>query len=662
MAWWRPPRPGRMAAAELAELAPGAQGMSMVGTFLAEQVSNATFELVSVPFFALQRRKQAAAGRSPATPASARGRRQRGQEGSKDAVVLPALIPIDPLLDEVAAQPGRDTTSSPPGSLERRREEREARRATEAERVRRSASRLCRGDRCILRRPTERATPSDEDIMRSLTQPVCPSMSSSRGALSSTADTSIFSSPSRLTARRHHTYTELFRVGLAGTELACLPVKKRKPLVHLSSRQGVHLGENSAMLAASEVRILPEDPVEAFFKTEQAPVQESQERSAEKRLLAQVLNYKHGENKEDTALPQMTPAVDPAQHAAVEDPVMEAAAEAAPLAVVGEAPAVPTLAATDGSQAAGEQTEAPAFRKSNDFWSGIIDGVLPKQRMSPLRREACQLLRFFVFGAVGNENKKGAKEKERVLYEPIGTKDQVRLLYAIWDRLDSEGANCVDFQDFRQLAERLVNDWRQDRRPSVQNSAPRREDGLQMAFLGAGTPEDNARFVAKLCEKMGQALNVKKNTMSIEDAMRFLWPCAGVPELKQMKAWCEDFALSNARWRVATPKVCPPSRVEELKAVFRYFDKDAHGAISSEELVRAGLMDRETARKCFNVVDGDGSGELEMGEFCEIMCPTGFRANSRAETATTKDGERVLFDKRLQCWRLEDTSGRSGLP
>jgi len=116
-----------MAAPELAELAPGAQGMSMVGTFLAEQVSNATFELVSVPFFALQRRKQAGAGRSPTAPASARGRRQRGQDGSsKAAVVLPALIPIDPLLDEEAARPGRweawsgDAKSARRAELQRR--------------------------------------------------------------------------------------------------------------------------------------------------------------------------------------------------------------------------------------------------------------------------------------------------------------------------------------------------------------------------------------------------------------------------------------------------------------------------------------------------------------------------------------------------------------
>eukprot|EP00415_Alexandrium_ostenfeldii_P001225 UN1225 len=160
---------------------------------------------------------------------------------------------------------------------------------------------------------------------------------------------------------------------------------------------------------------------------------------------------------------------------------------------------------------------------------------------------------------------------------------------------------------------------------------------------------------------MGQALSAKRSVLSIEDMMRFLWPCAGVPELKQMKAWCEELVLSNARWRVPTPKVCPPSQVEELKAIFRYFDKDNHGAISTEDLVRAGLMDRDTARKCFNAVDGDGSGELVLAEFCEIMCPTGFRANSRAETATTKDGERVLFDRRLQCWRLEDRNGRSGL-
>jgi len=528
--------------------------------------------------------------------------------------------------------------------------------------------------------------------MRALTQPLHPSMSNSRRE-SSSAELSTSSGSARLTNRRHNTYRDLFQTGLAGTEFACLPMKKRSPLVQLSSSRGARLGASGTALNATEVKILPEDPVEAFSKTEQAAMQESPGRSGDKRALTLSNVLKQAIYKEDGVLaqarrsadeqqisqsqvsrpgpavvgaalqqPELGLLVDPPQHAAAEDATAEAVPEAVPLGATGEISVAPALSNADTSTGAGEPTEAPACRKSNDFWSGILDPVLPKQRMSPLRREACQLLRLFIFSSVGNEHKKGAKEKERVLYEAIGTKEQVRLVYTVWDRLDTEGNNCVDFQEFRQLAERLANDWRQDRRPSVQGNAPRREDGLQMALLGTGTPEDNARFVAKLCEKLGQTLVAKKSTVCIEDIMRFLWPCAGVPELKQMKAWCEDFALSNARWRVPTPKVCPPSRVEELKAVFRYFDKDSHGAISSEDLVRAGLMDRETAWKCFNAVDGDGSGELEMPQFCEIMCPTGFRANSRAETATTKDGERVLFDRRLQCWRLEDTSGRSGLP
>merc|ERR1712190_199994 len=81
-------------------------------------------------------------------------------------------------------------------------------------------------------------------------------------------------------------------------------------------------------------------------------------------------------------------------------------------------------------------------------WGGVLDMVMPK-RLSPLRREACQLLRVFIFGKSGLEDKKGVKEKEKVFTQPKGPKEEVEKLFQWWDQVDSEKTGSVDLNDLR---------------------------------------------------------------------------------------------------------------------------------------------------------------------------------------------------------------------
>merc|ERR1712228_172559 len=107
-----------------------------------------------------------------------------------------------------------------------------------------------------------------------------------------------------------------------------------------------------------------------------------------------------------------------------------------------------------------------------------------------------------------------------------------------------------------------------------------------------------------------------------------------------MKGWCEEFALHNARWRVPPPRVLPLNELEALKAVFKYYDKDCSGSVTAEELIHTGLLDKETARKYVYEMDSDGNGELSITEFCELLCPTGYRSTLEAEMGTTPEGQR----------------------
>jgi len=229
------------------------------------------------------------------------------------------------------------------------------------------------------------------------------------------------------------------------------------------------------------------------------------------------------------------------------------------------------------------------------------------------------------------------------MYEPCGTREQVKQLHAVWDRLDVDNSGTVELHELKRFADRSVV---QDRRISLM--------GPMAAFVTSTSPEENTKIIAKMCDRLTLYMVGRKTlTLSVEDFIEFLWPCAGPQERQTMKNWYDEFAVSNARWCVPAPEVCPPSKLKELKAVFRHFDKDRVGIVSVDELISVGLLHREMAK---------AGTELNLDEFFTMMCPTGFRPDSTAETGTTRDGERILLDHRLGCWRLENVDGIPGFP
>eukprot|EP00913_Durusdinium_trenchii_P035779 g33480.t1 len=68
-------------------------------------------------------------------------------------------------------------------------------------------------------------------------------------------------------------------------------------------------------------------------------------------------------------------------------------------------------------------------------------------------RQACQMLRFFVFGAVGNEHLRAQADKDSIFYDRLGERWQVQQLYNLWDRLDCDHSGRCDFSELRRFAE-----------------------------------------------------------------------------------------------------------------------------------------------------------------------------------------------------------------
>jgi len=284
----------------------------------------------------------------------------------------------------------------------------------------------------------------------------------------------------------------------------------------------------------------------------------------------------------------------------------------------------------------------------------ILEGLSAGGKMGTLRREAAQSLRTFIFGTI-TEGKKALSPKDidRALRDKIGSRSQVQTLYAFWTKLDVDKSGMVDLKEFRAFVEAALKD--------ITDGHSRVRGGFSMQAFKDGTPEENASFARQMCDRVGQVLLGRKATFVIEDVMRIIWPCSRTADLKTMKGWVNEFELTT--WRTATPKQLAKEEFDALAAVFRFFDNDGSGSVTVDELIHSGLMDKDQARKYVMEVDGpDGDGELSILEFCELFCPTGFRAHNKAKVGTDDQGRRLVFDDRMNGWRLEEMDpGKAGL-
>ncbi|CAI9116654.1 OLC1v1017853C1 [Oldenlandia corymbosa var. corymbosa] len=80
--------------------------------------------------------------------------------------------------------------------------------------------------------------------------------------------------------------------------------------------------------------------------------------------------------------------------------------------------------------------------------------------------------------------------------------------------------------------------------------------------------------------------------------------------------------FANNSW--PRKSIISPSKEDELRQVFRFFDENKDGKISVDELrsyfVSVGdSMSREEAAKVINEFDKDGDSLLEFGEFVELI-------------------------------------------
>lgn len=630
------------------------QGNSIVtGTYYAEKVAEASYDLVCTAHAdslnekpATQHGGGSSGSTRPVTGAPTRRKDPMARAGKVVCTQLPSLNSIELLLEIAAGGNGKSTTQE-------EREEYQSRRAKRALRLNKISARLSRG----AVPQDDRATPSDMEVLAGLTQPL-------------SHFTKLLPIPRR-TRRLHdgldpnsRTFYDAVASGLAGTGVRVRPRRKKtvgspgrrsterspartpKKDPHTASMTSLRSINSVRSLEIVDVPVLPESSAEAFLMSE-----------------SMLLEKRDDDKDSYAATPKRAPADNtPRSSDGFSSFSAKQAATQSTMFSEGQAgdnasqPPVP-----EGSSGAAEEKHAAIGEvaleeeEEKEQKQQILEGLLSTGKISTQRREASQSLRTFVFGYIKEGIKSGmsAKDVDRVCRDKIGTKVQVGLLHAFWTKLDRDRSGSVDAKEFKTFVEMALKD--------IQDGQNRVRGGFSMTAFKDGSPEENATFAKQLIDRVGYVLFGKKQTFVIEDMMRIIWPCCRNQELKLMKTWVNELELSS--WRRDPPKQLSKDEFEGLAAVFRFFDTDKSGSITVEELVLSGFIDKDQAAKMVLEVDGhDGDGELCMLEFCELFCPTGYRAHENAKIGTDDQGQRLVFDDRMNGWRLEDMDpGKAGL-
>jgi Ca2+-binding EF-hand superfamily protein len=184
------------------------------------------------------------------------------------------------------------------------------------------------------------------------------------------------------------------------------------------------------------------------------------------------------------------------------------------------------------------------------------------------------------------------------------------------------------------------------------HAAPKNKVIQKVEEMFAHALEDYSKFITSLHTKLGAALLGKKSSFCLEDMMKLMWLGTMPADTKAMLAWCREFKEEAVRNRVATPPILDAQEFEGLCAVFEHFDEDRNGEIQFDKLVTKGLIYVEQVDSYRQLWDANGDGILSLQEFCEMMCPVGYRATGKSEVGFMPDGRCVRHDPVIGHWKL----------
>lgn len=242
----------------------------------------------------------------------------------------------------------------------------------------------------------------------------------------------------------------------------------------------------------------------------------------------------------------------------------------------------------------------------------ILERMEPGKPISLERREACEAIRLFLFGATGHEGIEARKEKKKFFYDGEGTAEQCSSLYRFWGQLDPAFTGITGIYQFQ----------------------------AHLHHVHYKLKAHGQKVVSFL-------LSREKNRFSVEDIVRIIWPGSSNMELSSMKASLLEEYEKASRVCIVRPQLLPEEDREALTRIFKQLDSNREGMVSFQSLEDARdeldlpLVDCNAVRSYAATWDPEGSGYFGLEAFLQMMCPAGFYASAESKVAVSPDGDRI---------------------
>jgi hypothetical protein len=227
-------------------------------------------------------------------------------------------------------------------------------------------------------------------------------------------------------------------------------------------------------------------------------------------------------------------------------------------------------------------------------------------------REACESLRFLVFGTEGTMSR--GKEGGAFYEQRLGTQDEIMQLHSVWTQMDEDGSGDVEFQEFlnffgRSKADRLL--------------------GMRCVKYLVGNLKENED-------------EDEPDGCRIEDMMKLIWLKASQEDIDKMMLWFRQAEFQCDR--ASTPPLLPKRKKREVLENFPTIDQgDQNSYVTFEELVDSGLVDHSMARDLRRQHDRGNTNRIHEALLLEMLCPNGYRAHRDVKTCSDPSGEPLVY-------------------
>jgi len=262
---------------------------------------------------------------------------------------------------------------------------------------------------------------------------------------------------------------------------------------------------------------------------------------------------------------------------------------------------------------AGIARSSIATRHASSFGGRSFGGLATANAAAEVElrmREACESLRFLVFGSNAMERVAGAIPDEASGEGRYGTKEEVMQLHKVWCQMDEDGSGDVEFHEFLSFFSKSKADRLLGMRCVNYLVGKARVDGIDERDAGC----------------------------TIEDMMRLIWLKARDEDIEKMLYWFREAEFK--REQVPTPPLLPKRKKRAILANFPGINWEDSNAVSFAELLATSLIDENTMREIRDHADVSSCGSLSQEALLEM---NGYRAHRKVNTATDKQGRHIVY-------------------